>query len=256
MSARQTFSLYFLLSLLLYGASWAGLLRWPLGIAEQWFIIPVKTNVMSVYQAVTNLRKVAGAYTQTRELTDERTLLLQTVEELQHGQRILREENEQLRGQLNAGLPSTYSLIPATVTGVSSQLEIASGDRDGVKEGMSVIVGGTLIGKIAAVSEYRSRVMILTDPALSVPVRTSRGVAGVLSGRAGNQLIVDQILQKDPLFLQDQVYTTGNDGYPPNLLIGEISFITSTDVAVYKQAIVAAPVDYRSVRVVFIVVSR
>lgn len=256
MSARQTFSLYLFLSMVLYAASWAGVLRWPLGTAEHWIIIPIKTNVLSIYQAMVNLRKVAGAYTQTRELTDERARLQQTVEELEHAQRVLREENERLRVQLNAPLPVTYRLIPAMVTGLSSQVEIAAGSRDGVKEGMSVITGQTLIGKIAAVSEYRSRVMLATDPAFSVPVRTSRGVSGGLSGRAGNQLVVDQILQKDPLFLEDQVYTTGEASYPPNLLIGTVSFITSTDVAVYKQATVVAPVDYRDVRIVFVLVSQ
>ncbi len=256
MTARRTFSLYLFLSLLLYAASWAGLLRGPMGVTEKWMLIPVKTTVMSVSRAIVNIRTVISAYTQTKELTEERTQLLQTVEELKHGQRVLKDENDELRKQLDAPASATYPLIPAMVTGMSAQLEVAAGERDGVQQGMSVIVGQTLIGKVAAVSQFRSRVMFLTDPAISVPIRTSRGVTGVLFGRAGNQLIVDQILQKDPLFLEDQIYTTGDGGYSPNLLIGEVSFITSTDVAVYKQATITAPVDYRAVRVVFIVQSQ
>lgn len=165
----------------------------------------------------------------------------------------LKEENEQLRLQLNASLPSSYRLIPAGVISKSRFLEIAAGEKDGVKEGMVVVEGKNLLGKIALVSRSRSTIMLLTDQELKVPAVSDRGTLGEVIGQFGQTVVFDKVLQKDPLFLDDSVLTSGTGGYPPDLIIGKVVNIITDDVAVYKQAKIEPLTDIKLKNTVFVI---
>lgn len=246
---------YFLFSLLLAGMSYWGYLNWITGPMEQSLVMPVKETLLAVVQGVRNTTGVFQSYASISQLRQDHARLVQTAEELRHSVDSLREENEQLRAQVHAPATTGVSLLPARVTALSGTMELSVGSHDNVKVGMMVVSQETVVGVITAVSPYRSTVTLPTDPSLSIPVRTSRGIAGIAVGKLGNQILLDHVLQKDPLFLDDQVYTTGSQGYIPNLLIGTLNYITNSDVAVYKQATIKPPLDYGSLRVVFVVIS-
>src|SRR5690606_27195668 len=67
------------------------------------------------------------------------------------------------------------------------------------KEGMPVINGAGLVGKLVQVTETRSTVMLITDPDFAVGVRlASDGTTGTARGRGeGENLVVDTGLEAD-----------------------------------------------------------
>jgi len=165
----------------------------------------------------------------------------------------LKNENDSLRKQLGSPLPPDYLFIPARVIAWSRYLELDIGFKDGVREGMAVVEGRTLIGSVNKAADFRSRVLLLTDEDIAVPAITDRGTRGIVSGRFNKTVLFDQVLQKDPLFIDDLLLTSGEANYPPNLIIGKISHIQSDDAAVYKQATVESEADIPLFKKVFVV---
>ena len=116
-----------------------------------------------------------------------------------------------------------------------------------------MVEGRTFIGSVNKAADFRSRVLLLTDEDIAVPAITDRGTRGIVSGRFNKTVLFDQVLQKDPLFIDDLLLTSGEANYPPNLIIGKISHIQSDDAAVYKQATVESEADIPLFKKVFVV---
>lgn len=226
-----------------------------LGIVKQpleFVVLPLKQTVRTTAVALSQFYSIAGSYSSIAILREEKLKLTQTNEELVHAALVLHEENEQLRKQLGASLPPSFKLTPANVIAVSDVLEVSAGKKEGIVVGNSVIVGSTMIGKVTNVSEYRSQIALLSEGTVEVPVRTTRGARGIVASQSDN-IVIGNVLQKDPLFLEDQVFTSGEGGFPPSLLIGKISHIAVSDVSVYKQAIITSPVALQTLKTVFII---
>lgn len=199
-------------------------------------IIPIKSTVYDADRTLKNTGSILINFSSLKTLDSQRKELVKENEELKLKEALLEEENKKLRDQLGAPLPFSYRFLPARVIGLSKYLEISSGSNEGIKEGMTVVDGTSFIGKVISVSASRSSVLLSTDSEMSIPARTSRGVKGVVTGQNGKSIILNKVLQKDALFLSDQVFSSGEGGFPPNLLIGIVSHIESDDASVYKQA--------------------
>lgn len=219
-------------------------------------IIPIKRETYQIDLATKSTVDVISQYPVLIKVFEEKDRLRKLNDEMNLELQSLRNENIKLRMQLEAPLPSSYSYVPAKVLSVDHFMEIDVGEKEKIGKGMIVINGNILIGKVISVSSGRSLVMLLNNLESKVPAKTSRGAKGILTGGSDKNLILDKILQKDPLFLDDFVYTTGEDNYPPNLLIGKVAYITVLDVAAYKQAKVASSVDYAKEETVFVVTSK
>ena len=216
-------------------------------------ISPIKAEVYSVniglkssvnaFLQYPNYAKILATMKRMEKMNTELTLKV----------RLLTEENAKLRNQLEAPLPANYSFVPASVLAVSSVMEIGVGKANGIKEGMIVVDGDVYVGRIQSLTNRRSSILLPTDLKSKIPVKTSRGVKGVLVGQSGKNMLLDEILQKDPLFLADFVVTSGEGNYPPNLLIGKIVHITVSDVEVYKEAVVEPLLDYKQLQTVFVI---
>src|SRR3989338_697459 len=144
----------------------------------------------------------------------------------------LKEENLKLRTQLDAPMPASYQFLPAKVLGISRFMDIAVGSRNNITEGLPVVVGEVFIGRIHEVTERISSVMLTTDIQLELPAKTNRGTHGILSGQFGEGSVLGRVLQKDPLFLRDTVYTDGSDKVPADLIVGIITHINADDAAI------------------------
>lgn len=217
----------------------------PLKSTTDLFIIPVKKSVYQTNVIIRNFGSLMTQYHYIEKTFTDKLTLQKTNEELSVQIRILTEENIKLRRQLEAPLPASFKYIPAKVVGKARFMEIEVGETDGVKAGMTVVDGMVLLGKVVATSTHRSSVMLLSDSEMKVAAKTSRGTNGFAVGNSGQNMTLDKVLQKDPLFIDDQVVTSGEDGFPADLLIGKIVYIKSEDVEVYKQAKIDAPLDYK-----------
>lgn len=211
---------------------------------------------IATYRIGANIGNVASVLLHYSDASGQREKILRTDKEndlLRVEVKRLLVENENLRKQIGAEINTSYSLTPATVLGISRFMQLTGGEKDGIKPGMSVVDGKVLIGKVHSVTNHTSLVVMPTDPDANISVITTRQSRGALKGQFGEKIYVEKILQKDPLFIDDEVVTAGDDGYVPGLLIGKITRVESQDTDPYKRGEVDPPVDYDKEITVFVI---
>ena len=216
-------------------------------------IIPAKQEVYNAKMALSNFTAILWQYSKFNSLAQNEQRLIKENNDLSLQIQLLQEENNSVRKQLDAPLPADFHYIPALVVGISRYMEISVGENAGVKPGMTVVDGANLIGKVVSVTLLRSRVMLLNDPDMNLPAKTSRGVVGRVTGQSSQTIIFERVLQKDSLFLNDQVVTTGEENLPPNLILGKIVHITVNDTDPYKRAKIEPVINLQNLKTVFVI---
>ena len=170
------------------------------------------------------------------------------------------EENLEMRKLLGAPLSPKWKFLPAKVVGVSEQMRIDKGEKDGLEEGMMVVSENILVGRVVAVGRNYSLVQIPTGVDSKIPVivreasKTGIQARGILTGHSGS-LLLDKVLQAEDIREGDLVVTGGEDDWLPDLLIGQIEEVLAEPAEIYKKAQVSPLIDYRKLRTVFIVIS-
>lgn len=175
---------------------------------------------------------------------------------------LLVDENRDLRKQLQAPLPPSYNFIPSVV--ISKKIEdsraellIATGSEEGIHPDMPVVSEHMLVGLISASTPRLSHVKLLSDPEKKIAVKTDNGAQGLVSG--SDQLhdvtivYLDRVLQSESLSVGDRVSTSGEDGLPPDLLVGEVTEIITESRDPFQKAIVELSVDPGVLKRVFVV---
>ncbi len=239
-------------SLILMVLDVMGFLAVPRGIWETFFS-PVKSRI---YALSTNSRVALGLLWDIKGTLEQDVAYKKSISEIDKlslEATSLKEENESLRKQLESPLPSTWKYLPVKVLGVSRYLLIWGGERDGIKKGMNVVWGVYFLGKVVDTSTYTSSVLLLSDPDADIPVVSNRGSRGRVVGKFGEKIYIDHVLQKEALFIDDQVLTTGEEGIAGGLVVGKINEIESKDFEVYKRGEIKLPLDIKTLSTVFVV---
>ncbi len=229
-------------------------------------ILPVEKSLFSGYQKVSKFK----TYFSNLDSKDQQIFQLQgQLNQLAFEQSQLAsclEENKELKKLLGAPLPPSWKFMEAKVLGISERMKIDKGQQDGLKEGMMVVSENILVGKITKVNENDSLVQLLSDLNTKIPVmvkkpgsektRPEGGVQarGLLSGQGGEKLLLDRVLQSEDVQKGDLVMTTGEEGWLPDLLIGQIVDVIPKSAEVYQKARVAPLIDYQELRIVFVVI--
>jgi rod shape-determining protein MreC len=175
----------------------------------------------------------------------------------------LENENKMLREQLNILPRDQYNLVASSVVsqdpnGLGNWMEIDRGKKDGIAEGMAVIVSkGVLIGRVQEVSEDSARVILLTNPKSTVNVATvESGAKGVVKGEYGLGMIFDMILQTDSVQTGNNVITSGIGGeIPRGLYVGSVQEVHPSDDHLFQQATVISPIQSSKLQMVFVIKS-
>src|SRR6267378_728547 len=185
-------------------------------------------------------------------------------------------ENVRLREQAIAGQQAEkllalqrtipFESVPAAViardpTGVLHTIVLGLGTDDGVKVGHVVLSDQGLVGRISEVGTNYSKVLLVTDSSsvVSALVQGSRAT-GIVRGQFGDSLIMDWLLQTEPVKEGDVVITAGlgigdelRSLYPKGLVIGTIAQVQTAQAAAYNRAIVTPAVDLRRLEHVLVV---
>lgn len=132
---------------------------------------------------------------------------------------------------------------------------INKGSDQGVRRGMPVVTQQGLVGRVAAVTSTAARVQLITDPASTVNVRLDpSGAQAVLNGQITGDVVLDMIPQEANVQVGDLVLTSGlGGGYPPNLLIGQVTGIRGQDQDLFKRATVQTVVDFNQLEIVLVI---
>lgn len=207
---------------------------------------------------------------------------------IRHERDVLRERVDALETQLNetradqtrlADLEALFGLqetlgpkvettaAQVIANGVSNfewTIEIDKGSSDGIAQDMPVIASSGLVGHIVQVAPNSSRVQLIIDPDSFVAGRldVSRQT-GLLSGEGNQDLqmsLVESTAEVEP---DERVVTAGykirdvaESLYPPNVLIGTVSRVLDEDAATEKFVTVRPAVDFSSLSLVLVVLSR
>jgi rod shape-determining protein MreC len=129
------------------------------------------------------------------------------------------------------------------------------GVRDGVSEGDIVVTAeGVLVGKIQTVMQNFSRVTFISDSDFKITVKVlSSGTSGIARGALNEGMYLDFVIQSDDIKEQDILISTGNDQFPPALIVGSVDYVETNASQIFKKVRIRPAVkDTRLGRVIVI----
>jgi rod shape-determining protein MreC len=237
-----------------------GYLRFATDRLNRWLVEAqawVSTRYMALTDFLTMPREVSTLRQRNAELEAEVARLQAQIIELQ--QRVT--ETEILAALVDfarANPENTYKA--ATVIGRDpspflNYVIINIGSNDGIRPGMPVVTEKGLAGRIDAVIAEAARVQLITDSASVVNVRLQNAATNaILSGSLTGELTLDMISQDVNVQVGDVVLTSGlGGGYPPNLLIGQVTSVRKLDYELFQQATVQPLVDFDHLQYVLVI---
>lgn len=105
-------------------------------------------------------------------------------------------------------------------------IEIGKGTADGVAQGMPVVTGAGLLGRVVEVSRTRATVLLITDRTSSVGIRlSSSGDIGVAGGRGVDADLPVDLIDPATVVEPDEVAVTSGietGAFPPGIPVGTV----------------------------------
>lgn len=184
----------------------------------------------------------------TRDLTDW--------SQLSESNRLIMLENARLRAELErlknrpsgAWLAQSGKVLRSPGWNGSPWMVVDQGGRDGVVPGVGVLSMGFAAGKVVDTTAYESLVLSLSHPEAQWSVRLGvDGQAGRLLAKPGDvRTALLQDISKAQLVLPgDTVVTTGFDGvFPPDVPVGTVLDVISTDADEFQTLLIELGADY------------
>lgn len=200
------------------------------GVAHD-IVAPIATVADKVFSPVGDW---VGGVTRAGTLKDENSRLRKELDELEGKaaqNRGFESENEELSKLLDLPYTEDSDAIAARVVSGSPgnfewTAQIDRGTGDGVTEGMAVVTGAGLVGRVVEASGSRATVLLLRDPESGVAVVTeSARTTGIAYGQTGQSTLtldlVDAGVQVDE---GELVFTSGRDNsrFPPSIPVAQV----------------------------------
>lgn len=159
-----------------------------------------------------------------------------------------------------------YKTIAAPViardpSGVLKTIVIGAGTDQGISVDQVVLSEQGVVGRVSETGTNYAKVLLVTDSGSSVSalVQTSRA-SGIVRGEYGDTLVMEWILQSDPVKPGDVIVTAGlglgkelRSLYPKGLVIGTVVDVTKAEVSAYQRAVVAPAVNLRKLENVLVI---
>lgn len=151
-------------------------------------------------------------------------------------------ENQFLRKSLNISTRFKQPVVYGSIFNLSLNPDgynvlLNKGSNDGVSENGVVITSeGLLVGRVEKVFETYSRVLYISDPKFKVIAKiVNSNTAGIAKGALNEGMQFDLIVQGDEIKEGDMVISTGNDFFPPALIIGSVEHVQVNDIELFKK---------------------
>jgi len=178
--------------------------------------------------------------------------------------KLYKEENEELRKQLDFFSKNDYKHVGAEVIGrtvdpLSTVITINRGKRDGIMPSNPVIVGnGVLVGSVIETFDSVSYVRLLTDNQSKVGatlLNESRTI-GLVEGGYDIGVQMDFIPQNEVVSPGDIVVTSGlTENMPRGLMIGKVEFVEKQPLEPFQQAVLNPIADLSYITTVSVLIT-
>ena len=153
----------------------------------------------------------------------------------------LEKENEFLRKELGVAQRRKWQLEIASIfqlntSGAFRTAFVDKGSNQGVKSGMAVVFEGEiLVGVTKEVLPDSSMILLVTDPRLTVSVRSKEAeVSARAVGNLDQGLFLELVANQENVKTGDLFLTSGLDGLPSALVVGRVASIKSDDSGLFK----------------------
>lgn len=177
------------------------------------------------------------------------------LETWQERARLAEAENIRLREQLQFAGPATAhtlttELLSETHGPFLKTATIAVGMDNGVAEKMPVVQGRHLVGRVLEVSPKSARVLLITDPSCSIPVRLEHSAGrGIVRGDGAHGLTLSFLEGESTVEIGEYVLSSGEGGvFPEGYILGRVTSKTNAFITVEPHA---ANTTTRYVQVLF-----
>jgi rod shape-determining protein MreC len=175
--------------------------------------------------------------------------------------RELQAENARLKNLLKLKERPAYKTIAANVIARSPDnwaalIVIDKGSFHGLSRGMAVTNYLGLVGRIAEVSRYESKVILINSPDLSVSALCQRSrQEGLVSGTLGGSLIMRYLPKDADIRPADIIITSGlTEVYPKGLVIGTVTDVGEEFSGLSHYAVIKPAANLSSIEEVLIVI--
>ena len=230
----------------------------------------VSTIVMPIQNGLTYLKnKIAGndsffqdinyLQTENEELKKKNSDLEQKLREFE----IVKSENDTLKEYVNLkDKYKNYKTLPAYVIhrdigNYSNTVVVNVGEKDGIKEGMTVIADEGLVGHIISITDHTAKVQTIVDTGAAVTstISTTKDTIIVQGTLDSNILLKATYIPTEASVLQgDTVETSGLGGiYPKGIHIGTIKEVFNTKNPTDRYATVEPSVDFSKLASVLVI---
>jgi len=170
-------------------------------------------------------------------------------------------ENSRLKRMLGFKQQAPFKVIAARVIARSpdnwsSLILIDKGSSSGIRKGQSVVHYQGLIGRVMDTNSDTARVILISDPNLSVSAAVERSrEAGLVIGTLGTQLLLKYLSPEADIRVGDKIITSGmNQNYPKGIFIGTVVDIGSEFSNLGRYAVIKPAVNLSFVEEVFVIV--
>ncbi len=266
-SVLRSFLFLFTLSLLILFTRNTDVIR-AVSSGATTVLVPVQSlladlgaGVDRMVQATIKIERLRGDNTRLRD-ENERLLL----ESVRLREQVFAAEQQTKLDATARALP--YETVSAPViardpSGVLRSIVIGGGAGAGIAVGHIVLSDQGLVGRVSEVGPNYAKVLLVTDSSsvVSALVQGSRAT-GLVRGQFGDTLVMEWILQTEPVKSGDVVVTAGlgigselHSRYPKGLVLGRVVEVAKASDAAYLKAVLIPAVDVRRLERVLVVKS-
>jgi len=168
-------------------------------------------------------------------------------------------ENRRLKALLamreRIGVPVVSArLVSSSPTSARRFVVLNAGSWQGVERGQPVLGPDGLIGQVVESGPNTARVLLLTDPESSVPVRRTRdGLPALAVGRGDGLVDVRSVSNAAATFAPGEVFVTSGAGgvYPPNVPVAKV-LRHGRDIVLAETVMRASTLDFALVQRAFL----
>ena len=212
-----------------------------------------------------DLASWTSAYFQSRANLKEQNKGLQATNLLNSFQlqklRGLERENLRLRELLGSSFRLPERVLMAELLRIDSDLfsqhvVINKGESDAIFEGQPVLDSNGVMGQVMAVSQFSSRVILLTDPSHGTPVQVNRnGLRSVARGRGLNKFLqLEYLPHNSDIRAGDLLVTSGLGGrFPAGYPVGTVISVKESPGKNFSEVTVEPTASIETSREVLLV---